>query len=311
MGKETLRIGTRGSALALYQTNLVVEALKRVHAHLIIEVVEINTSGDWLPSHGETRLCEAQGGKGLFAKEIEQAIIDGYVDCGVHSLKDMPSFLPEGLVLSHFLARADSRDALISEKYDSVTSLPEGAVVGTSSLRRQAILLSKRPDIRIIPMRGNVPTRIEKMKAGQADAIILAAAGLKRLGLEHEIKECFAPDFMLPACGQGIIGIETRIQDDETTALLAVVHDAKTGLCAEAERSVLQKLDGSCHTPIGAYAVFEGDMMALSALVASEDGVQIFKESSTARITKKDEAVAFGDQIGSILKNRVPADIFE
>lgn len=311
MGKQKIRIGTRSSALALYQTNLVVKNIKNQCPELDVEVVEINTSGDWRPSHGETRLCEAQGGKGLFAKEIEQAIIEGYVDCGVHSLKDMPSFLPEGLVLSHYLKRSDPKDAFLSEKYESFSALPEGAVVGTSSLRRQAILLSKRPDLKIVPIRGNVPTRIEKMKAGQADAIILATAGLKRLELEYEVKQIFSPDFMLPACGQGIITIETRQDDTEIQELLSCMHDHDTALCALAERALLQRLDGSCHTPIGAYATLEADVMTLNGLVASGDGVQVFEEEDKATIKTEEEAVFFGGRIGQVLLDMAPENIFD
>ncbi len=189
---DTLRIGTRGSKLAMVQTHMVVDAVRRVHPGLMVEVKEILTSGDWKPEHGETRLAEAAGGKGLFAKEIERALLDGEIDCGVHSLKDMPSFLPPGLEIPFVLEREDPRDVFLSHQYDSLESMPAGSVVGTSALRRQAFILQKRPDLKVVPLRGNVPTRIEKMKSGQVGALVLASAGLRRLGLESEIKQYFS-----------------------------------------------------------------------------------------------------------------------
>lgn len=307
--KDIIKIGTRGSKLALVQANMVAVKLKAAHVGLEVEIVEINTSGDWKPEHGETRLSEAEGGKGLFAKEIERAILDGHVDCGVHSMKDMPSFLPDGLVINHIPERADPRDAFLSAKYAGLDDLPEGAKLGTSSLRRQAFVLAKRPDLTVLPIRGNVPTRIRKMKDGYVDAIILAYAGLERLGLEAEAAQIWEPDYMLPAAGQGAIGVEIRSDDEDTGKLLDAIHHRETGLCVTAERAALQRLDGSCHTPIGAYATLDGHNMHLDVMVGSEDGKQIFEESGEAVIHDDGEAHRFGDNIGKRLKDIVPPHI--
>ena len=306
-----LRIGTRGSKLALVQTAMVSDLLRAAHPGLVIEQVVIQTSGDWKPEQGEARLSEVEGGKGLFAREIERAILAGEVDCGVHSLKDMPSFLPEGLVIRHVLERADCRDVFLSNgTMRIIEDLPVGAVVGTSSLRRQALLLHRRPDLKVVPLRGNVPTRIEKMRSGQVDAAILALAGLQRLGLESEIASIFEPEAMLPAAAQGIIGIETRDGDMATAALFDAIHHKTTGLMAAAERAALATLDGSCHTPIGAYAVVDGDSMTLRVLVASADGVQMFRDEQTGPVHGDDDAANLGRLVGLRLKSRVPADLF-
>lgn len=306
---KTIKIGTRGSKLALVQANMAAAQLMVAHPDLCVEIVEINTSGDWKPEHGETRLSEAEGGKGLFAKEIERAIMDGTVDCGVHSMKDMPSFLPDGLVIDHILERADSRDAFLSDKYGSLNDLPEGAKVGTSSLRRQAFLLAKRPDLEILPIRGNVPTRIQKMKDGYADAIILAYAGLVRLGLDGEAKEVWDADFMLPAAGQGAVGVEIRKGDAEVSALFDALHDNETGLCVGAERAALQVLDGSCRSPIGAYAVIENGEMSIEVMVASEDGKDVYEADGRFAVSSTADAIDLGQSVGQTLKDIVPAEI--
>lgn len=310
MSKRKVKIGTRGSKLALVQARGVEAALKTAHPDLQVEIVEILTSGDWKPEDGETRLSEAEGGKGLFAKEIEKALLDGGVDCGVHSLKDMDSSLPEGLVLAYFMAREDPRDAFLSSSFSSFEALPEGAVVGTSSLRRQALLLAKRPDLNIVPLRGNVSTRIEKMKKGQVDATLLAMAGLKRLGLEEEITTPIEIEDMLPACGQGTIGIEIRQDDTFMRDILGPLHCTKTGLCSLAEREVLRVLDGSCHTPIGAYGVFEKDELFLRALVAAKNGTAIYCEESRGGVQTPEEAVLLGQELGLRLKDKTPPNIF-
>lgn len=306
---DILKIGTRGSKLALVQANMVAAQLMAVHPGLDVEIIEINTSGDWKPEHGETRLSEAAGGKGLFAKEIERAILDGRVDCGVHSMKDMPSFLPEGLVIEHIPARADPRDAFLSAKYGALEDLPEGAKVGTASLRRQSFVLAKRPDLTVIPIRGNVPTRIQKMKDGYADAIILAYAGLERLGLADEAAQIWEADYMLPAAGQGAVGVEIRDNDHDARALLDAIHDRETGLCVAAERAALQRLDGSCHTPIGAYATLNGNRLHLDVMVGSEDGQDIYQDSDQAEVSENSDAMTLGDTIGRRLKKIVPPDL--
>lgn len=306
---KTIKIGTRGSKLAMIQTNMVADSLRKMHPDIHVEVVEILTSGDWKPEHGETRLSEAEGGKGLFAKEIERAILDGTVDCGVHSMKDMPSFLPDGLVIDHIMERADPRDALVSGKYSSLDDLPQGATLGTSSMRRQAFVLAKRPDFKVVPIRGNVPTRIGKMKDGHADAIILAYAGLVRLGLEGEAVQVWDADYMLPAAGQGAVGIEIRKGDDETRALLDALHHRETGLCVSAERAALQILDGSCHTPIGAFATLDGHQMNIDVAVASLDGKDLFEADGSFAVKSVEDAIDLGEGVGNTLRDIVPPEL--
>ena len=308
---KPLRIGTRGSKLALIQAGMVADALKAAHPGLEVETVVIQTSGDWKPEQGETRLSEAEGGKGLFAREIEQAILAGSVDCGVHSLKDMPAVLPEGLVIHHTLERADVRDVLIlNEPCRNIEDLPKGTTIGTSSLRRQAILLSLRNDLKISPLRGNVPTRIEKIRAKQVDAGVLAYAGLVRLGLESEASLILEPEIMLPAATQGIIGIEIRTGDNLVSGLFDSIHHRETGWAAAAERAALATLDGSCRTPIGAYATLSGSDLYLRVLVASPDGARLFRDEQSGPVQSDDDAANLGRLVGLRLKARVPQDIF-
>ncbi len=311
MTVKTLKIGTRGSPLALKQTAMVEAALHKTHPAIETERVVIKTSGDWKPEDGEKPLSETEGGKGLFAKEIEEALMAGKIDCAVHSMKDMPSFLPAGLVLDHVLPRADARDAFISKKAKSYMNLPHGAVVGTSSLRRQSFLLSKRPDLKTVPLRGNVQTRLDKLDAGQADATFLAMAGLNRLGLSGDFIHPIDTAEMTPACGQGIVCIETRDNDEITRELLDAIHCDKTGLCGYIERAALQILDGSCHTPIGAYARFENGEVVFDLVVGSCDGKRMFEEKARGVVSSKEDAIKFGQDIANKLKPRVPADIFE
>jgi len=303
---KTLKIGTRGSRLALFQTHLVADLLRAAHPGLAIEIVEIKTSGDWTPAQGETRLSAVRGGKGLFAKEIEQALTENRIDCGVHSMKDMPSFLPDGLMIRHMLKREDTRDAFLANTAHTLDDLPRGAVVGTSSTRRAAFLLAKRPDLQIVPLRGNVPTRIEKLRAGQVNATILALAGLNRLELTNEIASIIDIGTMLPAAGQGAIGIEMRKSDGVTRALFDDIHCRETGLRVGAERAALATLDGSCHTPIGAHAVFNGDQLRLHVVVASLDGQVIFEETQEELVQTESAADALGHSVGQSLKDRLP-----
>lgn len=302
-----IRIGTRGSPLAQTQTGLVIAALRRAHPDLRVETVTIQTSGDWKPSQGEQRLPEDKGGKGQFAKEIEEALLADRIDCGVHSLKDMPAFLPEGLVINHVLPGEDPRDVFISARYKSWRDLPEGAVVGTSSLRRQAFLLAKRPDLKVVTLRGNVMTRLEKMRAGQVDATFLALAGLRRLGLEHEATEIMSPDDFVPACGQGVIAIEIRAHNDRVRRLLDPIHDPLTGLRVAAERRVLEILDGSCHTPVGVHAALSGPKMALRGMAAEADGSRFYEERLEGLAQTPDHALALAETLGQRLKARVPS----
>src|SRR3989338_2413364 len=274
-----LRIGTRGSQLALKQTNMVAQSLRHAHPSLDIEIVEILTSGDWKPSQGETRLMESKGGKGQFAHEIEQRILAGEIDCGVHSLKDMPSFLPQGLEINHFMKREDPRDVFLSGKYKDFSELPEGAVVGTSSLRRQAFILNKYPHLKIVPLRGNVATRIEKVE-----------------------------DFF-PACGQGIIGIEIRSGDTKTSGYLDAISCPTTTLVAVAERAVLQVLDGSCHTPVGAYATLQNGRMNLKCAVAKPDGSYYLEDAIEGPVTSVKDAVTTGQVLGHRMRPKLPEGI--
>ena len=304
-------LGTRGSQLALIQARLVMDALHAAKPDLACEPFVIKTSGDWKPEDGEKRLAESEGGKGLFVKEIEQALMDGRVQVGVHSLKDVPSFLPEGLAVDHMIMRADPRDALISHGHDDVMALPSGARVGTASLRRQAILKKLRPDLIVVPLRGNVTTRIDKLRSGQVDAIILANAGLSRLGphvlpLADLTCTLLDPAFMLPACGQGIIGLESRVQDKAVRACLDAIHHEATGLCAFAERRVLQVLDGSCHTPIGAYATLDDGQLFLRAMVAAPDGSYAYQGERAGSVATRAEAEALAQDLGDEVRSHAP-----
>ncbi len=308
---STLRIGTRGSPLALTQTDILIATLRPIYPDLKIEVVTIHTSGDWKPSDGEVRLPENKGGKGQFAKEIEEALFAGRIDCGVHSLKDMPAHLPEGLVIKHVLPAEDSRDVFISAKYKSWQELPPGGTIGTTSLRRQAFLLAKRPDLTVTTLRGNVATRLEKVKSGQVDGTFLALAGLKRLGLEGEATQILEPEDFMPACGQGTIAIEMRSGNQHLSDLLDAVHDRVTGLRTVAERTVLAILNGSCHSPIGVYATLKNGKMAVRAMVAAPDGSVFYDERSEALVMTEPQAEALGKIVGDRLKARVPSALLE
>lgn len=306
---QKLRIGTRGSQLALKQTKMVAACLGQAHPSLDIEIVEILTSGDWKPSQGETRLMESKGGKGQFAHEIEQRILSGEIDCGVHSLKDMPSFLPAGLVIKHFLKREDPRDAFLCNQYKSFAELPEGAVIGTSSLRRQAFILNKYPHLKVVPLRGNVATRIEKLHQGQVDATFLAMAGLVRLGLTAHVTKVLEADEFLPACGQGVIGIEIRSGDHATSDLFDAISCIETAKVSFAERAVLQVLDGSCHTPVGAYATLNNGRMILRCAVAQPDGSYYLEDSIEGPVADIRDATTMGQFLGHRMKPKLPEGI--
>ncbi len=249
-----LRLGTRGSPLALAQANEVRARLIAAHPELAaedaVEIVAITTTGDKI----QDRTLAEIGGKGLFTKEIEEALLAGRIDAAVHSMKDVPTWLPEGLEISTILPREDPRDALFSTGGQDLAGLPAGSVVGTASLRRQAQVLLARPDLRVVPLRGNVQTRLRKLAEGQVDATLLAMAGLKRLGKSGEVSAVLAPEVMLPAVAQGAIGIEVRGDDASTRDTLAALDDADSAIRVAAERACLAVLDGSCRTPIAAFA---------------------------------------------------------
>ncbi len=310
MNSNTIRIGTRGSRLALIQTNQVRQALEAAHPGLQVDIVVIKASGDWNPKQGEVRLSEQQGGKGMFIKDIEQAILDNEVDIGVHSLKDVPTFMPAGTALKHFLKRADPRDVFISHKAKSLDQLPAGSVIGTASVRRQSIILHRRPDLKVVTFRGNIDTRLEKLKDGQVDAIILAAAGLQRAGLESVVSSYLEPETMLPAVGQGIVAIESRADDTRIHKVLDAVNDTESCQQATAERALLTVLDGSCGTPIGSFAnrTPEGTMR-LRGLFAKPDGTEVYQADEIAVVETVDDALALGQRVGRSLKSMIPEQV--
>jgi hydroxymethylbilane synthase len=272
-----LRIATRQSKLALWQADHVSALLRSAHPALQIELVKITTQGDRILD----RPLADVGGKGLFIKELEVALAEGRADIAVHSMKDVPSEMPPGMMLAAMLARVDARDAFISNRFASLAALPNGARVGTSSLRRQSQLRAIRSDLSISPLRGNVDTRLRKLDAGEFDAIILASAGLIRLGLGARITEYIAVNDSLPAVGQGIIGIECRADDRESASLVGVLNDREAQICIAAERAFALRLEGSCQSPIAGYAELQGSTLAIRGLIASMDGRQIFRDSMT------------------------------
>ena len=273
MQTDVSRIGTRGSALALAQAHETRARLMAAHGlpEDAFEIVVIATSGDRIQ---DRPLAEA-GGKGLFTKEIEEALLDGRIDFAVHSSKDMPTVLPQGLELSAFLEREDVRDAFIGRAAPSLAELPRGAVVGSSSLRRQALIRRLRPDIEVVTFRGNVQTRLRKLEEGQVAGTLLAYAGLRRLDMAHIVTELLPVEQFPPAPGQGAICIESRVGDARTLALLAPIGHAPTARALACERAFLAALDGSCRTPIAGHARVEGDRLAFSGMILSPDGREV------------------------------------
>jgi len=302
---STLRIGTRGSPLALAQTRMVRAQLAAAHgwSEDSIEVTVIRTSGDRI----QDRPLSEAGGKGLFTKEIEEALLGGTIDLAVHSAKDMPTALPHGLTLTACLAREDVRDAFISRKAAGLRDLARGAVVGTASLRRQAMVKRLRPDVSVVPLRGNVETRLRKLEAGEVDATLLALAGLKRLGLADRATALLDVQEFLPAAGQGAITIEGRADDARTRGLLAKIDDADTSVALACERAFLAMLDGSCRTPIAGHAVLSGDAISFRGMILRPDGSEAFE---TSRAGNRRDAAALGADAGAELKRRVPPDFF-
>ncbi|MFU8837586.1 MAG: hydroxymethylbilane synthase [Thiohalomonadaceae bacterium] len=275
MNKKLIRIATRESLLALWQAEYVATALKNAHPGLEVELIKMKSEGDRIL---DTPLAKI-GGKGLFTKELEEGMLRGDADIAVHSMKDVPMELPEGLHLPVICPREDPRDAFVSNSCKSLDQLPQGAVVGTSSLRRQAQLLALRPDLQIRFLRGNVQTRLRKLDEGEYEAIILAGAGLKRLKLEDRITELLDVTTMLPACGQGAVGIECRVDDDELNLMLASLNEPKTAARVLAERAMNRRLEGGCQVPIGGYAELEHGVIVLHGLVARPDGSEVVRGS--------------------------------
>jgi hydroxymethylbilane synthase len=272
-----LRIATRRSQLALWQAEHVAELVRRLHPDMVVELLPMTTKGDRI----QDRSLAAIGGKGLFIKELETALEDRRADVAVHSMKDVPGDLPDAFVIAAVLPRLDARDALISCRALRLEDLPQGARLGTSSLRRQAQLLAARPDLAIEALRGNVDTRLRRLDAGELDAIVLACAGLIRLGLESRITARLDPEVSLPAVGQGVIGIECRADDSSTRNALHALDDAATRTAVEAERAFARRLAGSCQSPIGAYARMDRDQLRLDGLVAEPDGSRLLRDSIT------------------------------
>lgn len=289
--KAKLTIGTRQSLLALWQSNHIAALLREKYPECEVVLKKIVTKGDRIL---DVPLAQI-GGKGLFTKEIETELADGTIDLAVHSLKDMPTVLPEGLCLTAITERANVGDAFVSNKYASFEELPLGAVIGTSSLRRKAQLLAARPDLQIMDLRGNVDTRLRKLDEGLYDAIILAAAGLERLGHGDRITALIPPDVCLPAVGQGALAIEARTADDEVRSMLEFLNDLPTKQSTDAERAFLGLLEGGCQVPIGVHADVAGEQIKIDAIIAALDGSTVLRDTITG---KAEDAVALGQQLG-------------
>ena len=306
MQTTVLRIGTRGSPLALAQAAETRARLMAAHRlpeeAFAIEV--ISTSGDRIQ---DRPLAEA-GGKGLFTKEIEDALLAGRIDIAVHSSKDMPTRLPEGLALSAFLPREDARDAFIGKAAKSIAELPEGATVGSSSLRRQALILRMRPDLKVVMFRGNVETRLRKLQEGVADGTILAHAGLKRLGLQDVVTDLMPLDMFPPAPGQGAICIESRTGDSRVDAMVAAIDHAPTSQALSCERAFLGSLDGSCRTPIAGYALVESGQLSFDGLILSPDGQQAHEISGEG---PAEDAEAIGRKAGEQVRAKAGTKFFD
>ncbi len=291
---NVLRIATRESPLALWQARHVQTLLQRAHPGLAVELVPMTTAGDQLLD----RSLATVGGKGLFVKELETALLQGRADIAVHSMKDVPAQLPPGLCLSAFLRGEDPRDAMVSNRYDSLAALPAGAVVGSSSLRRQAQLRLQRPDLQLRELRGNVGTRLRKLDEGQYDAILLAHAGLLRLGLQSRIRESFAVEVFVPAIAQGVIGVECREDDSATRQCLAPLHHPASATRLAAERALNARLGGACTVPVAGHAVLHGTRLRLDALVAAPDGSRVVRAALEGKAA---DAAALGTALAEHL----------
>jgi len=293
---QTIRIGSRGSKLALTQTNWVADRLRAAHPGLHIEIDVIKTTGDVI----QDRPLELIGVRGAFTKELDVALLDASIDLVVNSLKDLPTTMTEGIALAAIPERADARDGFFSRTGAALMDLPAGARIGTSSLRRRAQLLALRPDLKAVDIRGNVDTRLQKMRDGAVDGILLALAGVGRLGMEYEVTEALDCSRWLPAPGQGALGITTRTDDQAVRNLVSAIEDAPTRIAVAAERAVLAQVEGGCHVPLGAHAVVDGDQVALDALIAALDGHKIVRDQVIANIANAADA-------GTELANRLLA----
>ncbi|SIQ06760.1 hydroxymethylbilane synthase [Paracoccus thiocyanatus] len=304
--QNPLRIGTRGSALALAQAHETRDRLIAAHglAADAFEIVVIKTTGDRVLD----RPLKEIGGKGLFTREIEDALLAQDIDIAVHSMKDMPTIQPDGLMIDCYLPREDVRDAFVSAQYGAISQLPPGAVVGSSSLRRRAQLAARRPDLKLVEFRGNVQTRLKKLEEGVAVATFLAMAGLTRLGMLHVARGAVEPDEMLPAVAQGCIGVERRSGDARVAALLAAIADRDSGLRVTAERAFLAGLDGSCQTPIAGLAELDGDRLHLRGEILRPDGSEVIVGERRGLAA---DGAAMGSDLAEELRARAPADFFD
>jgi hydroxymethylbilane synthase len=303
MTQKKLIIGSRGSKLAMWQTNHIADELRKLF-NLEIEIKRIKTQGDKILDSPLSRI----GGKGLFVKEIETALSNGDIDLAVHSMKDVPTELPAGLAIKAMTVRADPRDVLISKDSVSLADLPEGAAIGTSSLRRQAQLLHFRPDFQMKDVRGNLDTRLGKMAGGEFDAMILAAAGIDRLGYADVITERIPSEIMVSAVGQGSIGIEVREDDAETVNYVSALSDADTFAAITAERALLAELEGGCQVPIGAIGVVENGTLKLTGIVAALDGIRLFKSDISGA---PEDAAALGRELARELAEAGATKVLE
>lgn len=294
---NTLRIATRNSPLALWQAEDVKSRIESLDAGVSVELLKMTTKGDQLLDSPLAKI----GGKGLFVKELETAILDGEAHIAVHSIKDVPAVLPEGLQVIHILERENPHDAFVSNNFESPEALPEGAHIGTCSLRRQAQLMARFPHLEVHNLRGNVNTRLAKLDNGEYDAIILAAAGLIRLDMQERIALEMTVEDSLPAAGQGIVGIETRLEDEETSALMDRLHHQETSYRVMAERALSARLDGGCQVPIAAFSEMQGSKIWLRGLVATPDGKQVVTADASAHIN---EAVDLGVKVAEMLLYR-------
>lgn len=310
--KKIVRIGTRGSPLALIQAQMARDSVLKGAEESVdfeVEIVPIRTSGDWNPAHKEKSFLEMGAGKSLFTKEIEEALLSGMIDIAVHSMKDVSVWDKPDLVFSAMLERGDPRDALLSPMAPRLEDLPSGARVGTSSLRRKAQILALRPDLEVVPLRGNVDTRLKKLAAEEADATVLAVAGLERLGLTHKIASIFDIDTFLPSPAQGILGLQIRKDEDEAfKKLVEKANHRSTALCALAERAFLRALDGSCRTPIAGLARISPDgRMKIDGLAARSDGRKIVRKKEEG---PAEDAEKLGKKLGAAIKAELPEDFF-
>ena len=303
--KSPLRIGTRGSPLALAQAYETRERLSGAFNLPLdsFEIVVIKTTGDKVVN----RPLKEIGGKGLFTKEIEEALLEESIDIAVHSMKDMPVYQPKGLVLDTFLPREDVRDAFISRVHKGLADIPQGATVGTSSLRRKAQLMSKRPDLKVVEFRGNVQTRLKKLDDGVAECTFLAVAGLNRLNMEDIITTAISTEEMLPAVAQGAIGIERRENDIRIATMLEAIHNSKTGLLLSAERAFLEALDGSCETPIAGLAELSNGNLRFRGEILRPDGSEVFSDEQMA---SKEDATLMGVEMAQKLLSEAGSDFF-